>query len=191
MQTMSYYDDHSEQLRREMKARYNRRFLLALHIGLVPFLIIAARLMSALGFMIVPVTLLLIPHVVWVIYLEYRTWRDARIDRKLYALQEEMMPDKRKHYPEPAERTGFRLSDDGELEPVYDNDWNSRDERPAEDGWQRPDDAQRSRRASANWRTPEDRPGKRRKDDGKRRRDDDTDEFDFRSLMKKLRDIID
>lgn len=162
-------------IRQKLKARYNRRFFLAAHLALLFALLIASPLLRALAGLILPVFVLLLPHALYVAYREYKDWLERRIDREVYGHDEADWGGKRKRYPDAHhDEPAFRLTDDGEIEPVSGG--------KAKRGYDAPP-ARHERRQP-------DRPP-RHADTRRRGRKDDTDEWDLKRLFKKVRDILD
>ncbi|MFW5692474.1 MAG: hypothetical protein ACOCX3_03900 [Chloroflexota bacterium] len=182
-------------IRHKLRQRYNRRFFIGIHVALLLLLLIAGRFLPVVGGLLTAlVFLLLLPHALYVLYREYRDWLERRIDKELYRHQQAEMVGKRKRYPEAYEETpAFRLTDDGEIEPVT-GDGTGR-------GYDQPypvQTASRDHDASPSQRSG--KPRRRgRKDDTdewdvkprRRGRKDDTDEWDVKRLLKKVKDILD
>ncbi len=196
-------------IRHKLRQRYNRRFFMAAHVALLLLLLIAGRFLPVVGGLLTAlVFLLLLPHAFYVMYREYRDWLERRIDNELYRHQQAEMAGKRKRYPEAYEETpAFRLTDDGEIEPVtgdgtgrdYDQPYPvqtaSRDVSPSQRSGK---PRRRGRKDDTDeWDVKPRRRG--RKDDTdewdvkprRRGRKDDTDEWDVKRLLKKVKDILD
>lgn len=177
-----------EQKRKQLKARYNRRFFFGAHIVVYLLLIILSWTLPILSTLATITVLLLIPHALYVIYKEYRYWMVKRVDQELSGESSATDPlAKRKRYPQAAEATSFnRLMDTDEYEQVDDYD-DKRKNYPADEKRKKYADDKKSERLK-------DKSSKKRRK--KRRKfeldlDFDTDEFDVKKLMKKLKDIVD
>ena len=167
-----YYDDDRAQIRKRLKQRYNRRFFLGAHIAVLLVSLFLAWIAPNLTGLTVLVMLTLIPHALEVAYKEYRYWLEHKVEREIHQNQmtEVYSHGKRKRYAEEdMESTStFSLTDDGEIEEV-------RTPRVRQGEFQG-----YKHQAERNRRTRE-----------TKRRDDDSDEFDVKKLLKKLKDIID
>lgn len=159
-------------MRHKLKQRYNRRFFVGAHVALL----IAGLFLPVVGdFLTALVFVLLIPHALYVAYREYHDWLERRIDREIYGHHQAEMFDKRKRYPESYEDTSaFRLTDDGEIEPVNGS--------KAKRGYDQASPVYTSRDRDTSQ-----QPVKPRR----RGRKDDTDEWDVKRLFKKVKDILD
>lgn len=181
---MRYDDDRNSRIR-ELKRRYNRRFRLALHGAAWLALLIASAFVAWLGGLAALALLALIPHALVVAWQEYQDWLKRHVTQQVDALDtHDAAPGKRKRYESDADPLGparFRLTDDGEIEPVS-------------DGQAMGDVPPKAKRGAASSSSrpvarPADEPPHKRR--GQRRRDDDTDEFNVRALFKKLKDLVD
>ena len=166
-----YYDYDQEQIRKQLKQRYNRRFFLAAHIAVLLVTLFLAWIVPNLTDLPVLVMLALIPHALHVAYKEYRYWLEHKVEREIHQNQviEAYSPGKRKRYvEEEMQAATFRLTDDGEIEEV-------RPSRVRRDGL-----TENKHQGERKRRTPE-----------KKRRNDDSDEFDVKKFLKKLKNMID
>ncbi len=172
------YDD----TRARIKARYNRRFYVGAHLAALLMLILVSAFVPWMGMVTLTLGLALIPHALYVAYKEYTDWVERRVDDEMYG-----PPAKAKRYPEDeVEPGGFRLTDDGEIEPIG-------PEKP-KNGYDQPraysrEDARRSRQRGYDDDDDDDRRDRHEKK--RRRRKHDTDEFDVKEIFEKLKDIID
>ena len=178
-----YPDHREEQMRKQIRQRYNRRFFLAVHVGTLIACVLLLGLLPALQIVLALGLLALIPHLIYVAYLEYRDWLERKIDRELghSASDNDAYPlNKRKRYPEGMQSSKrFRLTDDGEIETysaptagVFEKGKND----SSASGYQRRDD-EKSR--------------SRKNEKKRRRKDDDTDEFNVKELLEKVKDFLD
>ncbi len=173
-----YDPQEREYTRHELKQRYNRRFFIAAHIIVVILLLPVVLFVPGLRLLLVVAALTLLPHALYVAYGEYQHWVEHKLDRKLHGGA------KPKRYPEErVEPSQFRLTDDGEIEPVA----AAKPKRKLESQPQ-PRPQPRSRRRLED---DEEERETRRQDKRRRRRKDDTDEFDVKSLLEKLKDLVD
>lgn len=171
-----YYDYDQEQIRKQLKQRYNRRFFLGAHTAVLLVTLFLAWIEPNLTGLTVLVMLPLIPHALQVAYKEYRYWLEHKVEREIHQnhVKEAYSPGKRKHYAEEdMQAATFRLTDDGEIEEV-------RPSRVRCDEFTENKHQVERKRVERKRRTPE-----------KKRRDDDSDEFDVKKFLKKLKDIID
>lgn len=175
------FDYDRDSMRRQIRRRYNRRFAIIAHLVIFVLSLPLVLILPVLSSLPAILFVLLLPHGLYFAYSEYRDWLADRVERELHGDVVHDDFDKRKRYPEEsAQSTGFRLSDDGELEPIG----SSTSRRRSLFEMDEPEFPQRR----------DDRSSRKRYDyDKKRRRkdDDDTDEFDVKRLLKKLKDIID
>lgn len=168
------YFDNSEHIRKQMKQRYNRRFFIVAHAILLLLTLIAAGLFPPLGPAVLMLALALIPHALYLAYKEYRDWLEDRIERELdRKASQTYEAGKRKRYADEAAPSTFRLTDDGEIEEV-------RAEAPRRD-WDFEDRRAAPRRTSSDT----------RREKPRRRERDDSDEFDLKKLMKKVKKVKD
>ena len=177
------YDYNHDDIRGQIRRRYNRRFFLGAHLISLVVMFVMALFVPRIGVFTVLLALAFIPHAIFVIYGEYQYWLDHRIERELDDSM--MMSEKpKRHLPNQPQSEAFRLTDDGEIEPVHSRQIEK--EKPAlrqqhSRRYERDDDDDERKQAYKS---------RRRKRDKKHRKDD-TDEFDVRKLLKKLKDIID
>ena len=181
-----YYDYEQEQIRKQLKQRYNRKFFLGAHITILIMALLLASAIPSLQILVVVISVALIPHMIYVAYFEYHRWLEKKIDRELHRNQQmSYVPDKRKRYQhEPAGQPTFRLTDDGEIEQVpHEVDAHYQHQSTTHDAYT--DSKKKAYKE------------KKRKDDSKyrkrekKRRKFDTDEFDVKKLLKKIKDIVD
>lgn len=166
-----YYDYDQEQIRKQIKQRYNRRFFLGAHMAVLLVTLFLAWIAPNLTGLIVLVMLAIIPHALQVAYKEYRYWLEHKVEREIdqNEVTEAYSPGKRKRYvEEDIQAAAFRLTDDGEIEEV----------RPSR--VRRDEFTENKHQVERKRRTPE-----------KKRWEDDSDEFDVKKFLKKLKDIID
>ena len=174
------YDYNHDDIRGQLRKRYNRRFFLVAHLISLIVMFTLALFVSGINILAVIITLAFIPHAIFVIYHEYQYWLDHRIERELDNSM--MLPEKSKrHLPNQSHSDAFRLTDDGEIEPVHAKQIKT----------EKPISRQKySRRYDRNDDKDHKKSYKSHKRDKKRRKYD-TDEFDVKKLLKKLKDIID
>lgn len=190
---MSYYDYNEETIRKQIKQRYNRRFYLIAHVGVLAMIYVASLILPALGMIATLTFLALIPHVLYVAYQEYRDWIEHKVDQELYEQNapEYSATEKRKRYADDygygESEVRYEITDDGELAPISQSTPYS--DKPKRKAKSYDDDYDtRSHKKSREYREYDDR--KRRKKDKKRRKFD-TDEFDLKKVVKKIIDIVD
>jgi len=183
-----YYDYDEEQIRKQLKRRYNRKFFLAAHFVVLTMTLLITFALPSLRIIVILMGLALIPHIIYVAYYEYHRWLEGRIERELYqAEQPPYMTEKRKRdHHDAVDEARFRLTDDGEIVEVpaayEDTAQRHRSERDTYDRKERKPAAYREEKRYSEY--------KSRKREKKRRKDD-TDEFDVKKLLKKLKDIVD
>jgi hypothetical protein len=165
----------TEQRRKQIKQRYNRRFFIGTHIVALVLVAVLQFFGLPLGAISALLAIALVPHLVYVAYLEYRDWLEVKVDRVLHGTDDHYPgSEKRKRYP--SESTGeptFRLLDDGEIEQVYPQKQPHYEE-------------ERSKPYKK-----QDKKDRKRRKPSKKRRKFDTDEFDVKKILKKLKDIVD
>ncbi|MEL7233910.1 MAG: hypothetical protein AAGK74_05410, partial [Chloroflexota bacterium] len=83
----------TEQRRQQIKRRYNRRFFLGIHVAALLMIVVLQWFGLPLGFLIPLLAVALIPHALYVAYLEYRDWLEHRVDAELYADDAGFEPD--------------------------------------------------------------------------------------------------
>lgn len=173
-----YYDNEQNELRQQIKQRYNRRFFLIAHIVVFLVSLIVIWIAPDLRFLSVLLLMTLILHGLFVAYREYRDWLVNKVERELYTNDRfEYVDEKRKRYPEgDSDHTQFRLTDDGEIEPVYST-------KAKRGKWNVP--------LTEGRKTYQNEAQQKRRKKPKQWREDDTDEFDVKKLLKKLKDIVD
>ncbi len=204
---MMYPEYDQEHIRQEIKQRYNRRFFLATHGGvlllalliawMIPTLLSIPLLTMLVSIIAIVVFIMLVPHAIYVGYHEYQYWLDHKVDQHLTPEQWEADPimQKQKRYAGD-ELTGgrFQLTDDGELEEVFptrpDPEY---DERKITKS--KRDKSYRSE-SDHDEREEKARRKLRKKDKKRRKLDLDLDldidlDFDAKKIFKKLKDIID
>ncbi len=168
-----FYDEE-QQIRQEMKQRYNRRFFLLAHLGLLLFGLIIGGFIPSLSGISLFILLALIPHLLYAGYGEYQDWLSRKVDRELYRRDKaRQSTEKRKRYQADAYGIGqYQLTDDGELEPIH-------------------QPKMKHNRLSDSYRDDKEYSDHKSRKSSKKRRKYDTDEFDVKKLFKKLKDIVD
>lgn len=161
-----------EKYRKQLKQKYDRRFVFTAHVLIFLVTAFIGIVIPNLGVIILVSGITLIPHTLFVVLSEYENWLAYQVERKFFTGPEDSIS-KRKHYPEDDyERVMYRLSDDGEIEEVpMTYVANQEDQRTPAYMDNQPDDKKRKRY--------------------KKHRKDNTDEFDVKKLLKKIKDIVD
>lgn len=192
---MTHYDYNEEHLRRQIKQRYNRRFFFIAHVGVLAMIYVASLLLPALSLFATVTFLALIPHVVYVAYQEYRAWVEHKVEQELVEQDSTYYAGtvKRKRYADDYDAyeqdVRYELTDDGELAPVSHSDpYSEKPKRKARSYEHDRDEYDYDRR---NHKKSRDYDERKRDKRSKKRSKYDTDEFDIKSIVKKIIDIVD